>query len=53
MSQVGLVFKCNKILSKLEWLMKKEAECYLCEETIQRHWVESVVNLPQLLTHVH
>ncbi len=53
MSQVGLAVKCNRILSKLEQLMKKEAQCYLCEDIIQGHWVESVVNLPQLFTHVH
>lgn len=53
MSQVGVVVKCNRILSKLEQLMKKKRNCYLCEDIIQGHRVESVVNLPQLLTDVH
>lgn len=30
-----------------------ETGSYLCEDGAQRHWVQSVVHLPQLLTHVH
>lgn len=37
----------------MQQLMKIRAQCYLCEDCIQGHRVESVVNLPQLLTHVH
>lgn len=37
----------------LTYIKPTKLKRYLSQQTVQRHWVQSIVNLPQFFTNVH